>query len=72
MRIGRLLGVLLAIVALAVVACGDDDEGSSGSGGGGGEKPQLTVSAAASLKTAFDRVRQAVLRRRRAVLVRGV
>ena len=54
MRIGRLLGVLLAIVALAVVACGDDDEGSSGSGGDGGEKPQLTVSAAASLKTAFE------------------
>ena len=44
------LGVLLAIVALAVVACGADDEGS---GGGGGEKAQLTVSAAASLKAAF-------------------
>ena len=55
MRIGRWLGVVPAIVVLAVVACGEDDEGSSGSsgGGGGGDKPQLTVSAAASLKSAF-------------------
>jgi molybdate transport system substrate-binding protein len=45
---GRSLGVLLALVALAQAACGKDDEG-----GGGGEKPQLTVSAAASLKTPF-------------------
>jgi molybdate transport system substrate-binding protein len=52
MRAGRWLGVLLALVALAVVACGDDD-GSSGSSGGGDKKPQLTVSAAASLKAAF-------------------
>ena len=53
MRIGRWVGVLLALVVLAVVACGEDDEGSSGSSGGGGDKPQLTVSAAASLKAAF-------------------
>ena len=53
MRLGPWLAVLLAIVALAVVACGEDVEGSSGSSGGGGEKPQLTVSAAASLKAAF-------------------
>jgi molybdate transport system substrate-binding protein len=52
MRAGRWLGVLLALVALAVVGCGDDD-GSSGSSGGGDKKPQLTVSAAASLKAAF-------------------
>ena len=38
---------------LALAGCGEDDEGSSGSSGGGGEKPQLTVSAAASLKAAF-------------------
>jgi molybdate transport system substrate-binding protein len=53
-RIGPWLGVLPAIVALAVAACGYGDEGSRGSSGGGGEKPQLTVSAAASLKTAFE------------------
>ena len=50
MRIGSRL---LAIVVLALAGCGEDDEGSSGSSGGGGEKPQLTVSAAASLKAAF-------------------
>ncbi len=52
MRTARWLGVLLALIALTLGGCGDDDEGSSGSGGDGG-KPQLTVSAAASLKTAF-------------------
>lgn len=51
MRTGRWLAVLLALGAPALGACGND-EGSSGSGGGGG-KPQLTVSAAASLKKAF-------------------
>jgi len=39
-------GTLLALIALTTGACGDDDA----SGGGG---PELTVSAAASLKTAF-------------------
>ena len=39
-------GTLLALIALTTGACGDDDA----SGGGGSE---LTVSAAASLKTAF-------------------
>jgi molybdate transport system substrate-binding protein len=52
-RTGPWLGVLLAIVVLMAAACGGDDGGSSGSGAGGGEKPQLTVSAAASLKAAF-------------------
>jgi molybdate transport system substrate-binding protein len=41
-------GALLASLVLAVAACGGDDEES-----GGTAKPQLTVSAAASLKTAF-------------------
>ena len=44
---------MLAIVVLALAGCGEDDEEASGSSGGGGEKPQLTVSAAASLKAAF-------------------
>ena len=39
-----------ALIVLAVAACGDDDDQAPGGGGG---KPQLTVSAAASLKTAF-------------------
>jgi molybdate transport system substrate-binding protein len=41
------LGILLALVLPALAACGDDQ--ASGSG----DRPQLTVSAAASLKTAF-------------------
>ena len=44
----RLVGVLVASLVLAVAGCGGDDESS-----GGGSKPQLTVSAAASLKQAF-------------------
>jgi molybdate transport system substrate-binding protein len=48
----RWIGVLLALVGLALSACGEDDPQASGSTGGG-DKPQLTVSAAASLKTAF-------------------
>ena len=47
------IGTVLAIVVLALAGCGEDDEEASGSSGGGGEKPQLTVSAAASLKAAF-------------------
>jgi molybdate transport system substrate-binding protein len=42
----RLAGILLASLLLALAACGGDD--------GGGGKPPLTVSAAASLKTAFS------------------
>jgi len=43
----------LAVLILAVAACGGDEaSGGSGSAGSAG-KPQLTVSAAASLKTAF-------------------
>ncbi|MDP9136469.1 MAG: molybdate ABC transporter substrate-binding protein [Actinomycetota bacterium] len=42
-------GVLGTLLVLALAGCGDDDE----SGGGEAAKPQLTVSAAASLKTAF-------------------
>jgi molybdate transport system substrate-binding protein len=41
------LGIVLALVVPALAACGDDQ--ASGSG----DKPQLTISAAASLKTAF-------------------
>ena len=48
----RRFGVLLAAIALAVAACGGDDEPGAG-GSGGAAKPQLTVSAAASLKAAF-------------------
>ena len=42
----RLLGALLASLVLALAACGGDGDQAA-------EKPQLTVSAAASLKTAF-------------------
>ena len=42
----RRFGVLVASLVLAVAGCGGDDESSGG-------KPQLTVSAAASLKQAF-------------------
>ena len=42
----RLVGVLAASLALAAAGCGGDDESAGG-------KPQLTVSAAASLKQAF-------------------
>jgi molybdate transport system substrate-binding protein len=53
MKTARWLGVLLALAALAPAACGDDD-GASASGNGDGGRPTLTVSAAASLKTAFE------------------
>jgi molybdate transport system substrate-binding protein len=42
-------GVLVAAAALAIGACGSDDSSSSGDSG----SPPLTVSAAASLKSAF-------------------
>jgi len=45
-----MLGALLTTVAMAVAGCGTGDTASGGSDGG---RPQLTVSAAASLKTAF-------------------
>jgi len=48
MRTRRALGALLASIAAAVAACGGDDDQASGGG-----KPQLTVSAAASLNQAF-------------------
>jgi molybdate transport system substrate-binding protein len=44
------VGTLLALLMLFTAACGDGDDAPSG---GGGHTPQLTVSAAASLKTAF-------------------
>jgi molybdate transport system substrate-binding protein len=44
----KLAGVLLACLVLALGACGADDDS-----GGGSSKPQLTVSAATSLKQAF-------------------
>jgi molybdate transport system substrate-binding protein len=53
MRTARWLGVLLVLVALALVACGSDDEASAGSGSEATDKPELIVSAAASLKAAF-------------------
>ena len=43
----RQVGVLLVAIALALAGCGGDDEPS------GASKPELTVSAAASLKQAF-------------------
>jgi len=46
----RALAVLVAALALALAACGDDEGGDSG----GDTKPRLTVSAAASLKGAFE------------------
>jgi molybdate transport system substrate-binding protein len=46
MRTGRWLAALLALLALTLAACGGGDAGAAG-------KPPLTVSAAASLKTAF-------------------
>ena len=51
MKARAMVGAALALVALTLSACGDDKQSASGSGGG--ETPQLTVSAAASLKTAF-------------------
>ena len=45
----KLLGTMLVACALVVGACGSDDSSSSGNG----SRPQLTVSAAASLKAAF-------------------
>ncbi len=45
-----MLGSALALVVLALSACGNEQ---TATGSGGGDKPQLTVSAAASLKTAF-------------------
>jgi len=45
-----MLGALLTTVAMAVAGCGTGD---TASGGSDGDRPQLTVSAAASLKTAF-------------------
>jgi molybdate transport system substrate-binding protein len=52
MRTARRLGILMALVALVLGGCGDDDDG--GSGAADGDKPTLTVSAAASLKVAFE------------------
>jgi molybdate transport system substrate-binding protein len=52
MRARDALAVLLAVFVMGLAACGGDDEKASGGSSGGG-KPQLTVSAAASLKTAF-------------------
>ena len=53
MRTEAMLTVALALVVLAVAACGGDDEQSAERVGAAASKPQLTVSAAASLKTAF-------------------
>src|SRR4051812_41772594 len=63
----RVLGVVLALIAAAVTACGGGDaERAAGASTAGGGAPQLTVSAAASLKRAFtaygDGFRQASAR----------
>jgi len=54
MSTGRWAAVvlLLALAALGGAACGDDEDDAAGASAGG-DTPQLTVSAAASLKTAF-------------------
>src|SRR5688500_6467965 len=49
----RALGAAVGLIVLAGAACGGDDEGTAGASEGGGGKPQLTVSAAASLNKAF-------------------
>ena len=50
----RWLPATLAALLLAVAGCGgDDEESGGGSASSADEKPQLTVSAAASLKEAF-------------------
>jgi molybdate transport system substrate-binding protein len=51
----RILVTAALALALVVGACGDDESADSGSGG---SKPQLTVSAAASLKNAFTQYGQ--------------
>jgi molybdate transport system substrate-binding protein len=53
MRARVALSVLLALIVPIAVACGHNDERASGGSGGGNGTPQLTVSAAASLKDAF-------------------
>jgi len=52
----RILVTAALALALIVGACGDDE--SADSGGGSASKPQLTVSAAASLKNAFTQYGQ--------------
>jgi molybdate transport system substrate-binding protein len=44
----RPISLILALAALVAAGCGDDE------GDSGGESPELTVSAAASLKSAFE------------------
>jgi molybdate transport system substrate-binding protein len=44
----RPISLILALAALVAAGCGDDE------GDSGGERPELTVSAAASLKSAFE------------------
>jgi molybdate transport system substrate-binding protein len=50
----RLAALAATVLALSFAACGGDD----GDDGGGSGKPTLTVSAAASLKTAFTKYGQ--------------
>lgn len=50
MRAPKMLGALVSALFLALAGCGSDDDGS---GASSDKKPQLTVSAAASLKGAF-------------------
>jgi molybdate transport system substrate-binding protein len=54
MRARRLTGTLVALSLLLVTGCGSSSSASSSTGAsGGGSKPDLTVSAAASLQKAF-------------------
>lgn len=53
MNARRGFAVLWAMVVLTLAGCGQDDRQASGGSADGGGKPQLTVSAAASLNEAF-------------------
>jgi len=55
MRTRRLTAVLVASLLVIVAGCGGSNSSSAGSGAGGRAKPDLTVSAAASLTKAFTR-----------------
>ena len=49
----RIVALVLAGAALALVACGDDDDGDA-TAAGEGDKPRLVVSAAASMTEALE------------------
>ena len=49
-----LLGVMLMVLALAVVACGDDDDGGGGGGGGGDSQDPIKVGTSLPLTGEFS------------------